>query len=477
MNFRVTTFAILITGLVSVFSACQDKWDEHAELQDAKLGQNLFHRIQGESSLSRFTELLVKTEYDKVLASSKKYTVWAPSNEALENLSADILNDEQRLKDFIGYYIVELPYNTTIAKNTLRLKTLNGKYINFSETGFEDASLLTKDQYTSNGILHTISKAVYAKQNILDVINASAFKQKEYLASLNYEAVDSALAEQTGVDPLTGKPIFKPGTGIVQKNLLFDRVGSFANEDQEYTLFLLADAALESERTKIKPYTQGESTDGTERLASLMVMKDLVFKGKYTVNNLPAMLVSEDGVQVPIDKSAIQETYQTSNGVVYVMNNLSVPLQNKIRDVRQEGENPAGFSRTDKSSNIKYRQRRNPFTQELFNDIYIFNHKIPLFHVRYRLKDLYAIKYKVYWVAPNDVQTVTFKQRFAFSDPASTEFSETLVPLKNFNEVYVGEFTNGSFGDYNAFIIAADNGGDGLNSINLDYFRLEPQLP
>ena len=83
----------------------------------------------------------------------------------------------------------------------------------------------------------------------------------------------------------------------------------------------------------------------------------------------------------------------------------------------------------------------------------------------------------MYWVAPNDVQTVTFKQRFAFSDPASTEFSETLVPLKNFNEVYVGEFTNDSFGDYNAFIIAADNGGDGLNSINLDYFRLEPQLP
>lgn len=477
MNFRVTTFAILIAGLVSIFSACQDKWDEHTELRDAKLGQNLFQSIQGEPSLSKFAELLVKTEYDDVLTSSKKYTVWAPSNTALENLSADILNDEQKLKDFIGYYIVELPYNTTIAKDTLRLKTLNGKYIYFSQTGFEDASLLTKDQYTGNGILHTISKAVYAKQNILDVINASAFKQKEYLASLNYEAMDSAVAEQTGVDPLTGKPIYKPGTGIVQKNLLFDRVGSLKNEDQEYTLFLLADAALESERTKIKPYTKGPSSESTERLASLMVMKDLVFKGRFTVNNLPNTLISEDGVQVPIDKSAIQETYQTSNGIIYVMNHVTVPLQNKIRNVRQEGENPTGFSRTDKSANIKYRLRRNPFTQELFNDIYIYNHKIPLFHVKYRVKDLYSINYKVYWVAPNDVQTVTFKQRFAISDPESTAFAETLVPLKNFDEVYVGEFTNESFGDYNAFVIAANNGGDGINSINLDYFRLEPQLP
>jgi hypothetical protein len=207
------------------------------------------------------------------------------------------------------------------------------------------------------------------------------------------------------------------------------------------------------------------------------VMKDLVFKTKYTIDNLPAEVVSEDGVVVPIDKSGIQETYHTSNGTVFVMNKMNVPLKNKIRSVRQEGENPTGFSRTDKSGNIAYRQRRNPLTQQLFNDIYIFNHKIPLFHARYKVNDIYSTKYKVYWVAPNDVQTVVFKQRFAISDPASTVFPETQVNLKNFAEVYVGEYTFNSVGDFNAFVIAADNGGDGLNSISLDYFRLEPQLP
>ncbi|MFD2162139.1 fasciclin domain-containing protein [Paradesertivirga mongoliensis] len=477
MNFRIRIFFLLIASLISVLPACQDKWDDHTSLKDANLGQNLFQRVQQEPSLSKFSELLLKSKYNEVLSSSKKYTVWAPSNDALASLSADIINDEQKLKDFIGFYIVELPYNTSLATDTLRLKTLNGKHIRFSKTSFEGAGLVLTDQYTGNGVLHIIDDAVFAKPNVLDIINASAFKQKEYLASLNYQVIDSSMAEQIGVDPLTGKPVYKPGTGLVQKNMLFDRVGNLANEDQEYTVILLADAALESERTKIRPYTQGKSTDSTDLFASVMVMKDLVFKGKFTINNLPAMLVSEDGVQVPINKAAITETYETSNGIVYVMDQMNIPLQNKIRDIRQEGENPVGFSRTDKSQFIAYRQRRNPNTQALFNDIYIFNHKIPLFHAKYKLKDVYSATYKVYWVAPNDVQDKAFKQRFAISDPADTHFAETPVAIENFDEVYVGEYTFENIGDYNAFVVAANNGVDKDNSISLDYFRLEPKLP
>lgn len=478
MNFKVATFLFLITALISVLPACQDKWDDHSELSDANLAKNLFQKIQQEPSLSTFADLLVKSEYNDVLTSSKKYTVWAPSNDALANLSADIVNNEEKLKAFVGLYIVELPYNIAASADTLRLKTLSGKYIHFSRAAFENAGFLSTDTYTGNGILHTINKAVFAKQNIQEVIAASAFKQKEYLLSLNYEGIDSSLAEKVGVNPNTGEPIYKPGTGIVQRNLLFDKVGDFKNEDQEYTLIVLTDAVLEAERNRIKPYTLGPDAESTERFASLMVMKDLVFKGKYTLANLPDSLTSEDGVRVPINKSAIQQTYETSNGIVYVINDMHVPLKfNKIPQIKQEGESPAGFSRTDKSGNIAYRLRRNPNTQELFNDIYIFNHKIPLFHVKYRLKNLYSLKYKVYWVAPNDVQTLTFKQRFAISDPEATDFVETQVNLKNFDEVYVGEYTFSNYGDYTAYVVAANNGVDGTNSINLDYFRLEPQLP
>jgi uncharacterized surface protein with fasciclin (FAS1) repeats len=477
MNFRVNIFVLLLAaGTACIVPACNDKWKEHAELSDPALGASLFERMQQEESLTKFTELVTKAGFKEVLSSSRKYTVWAPSNEALSALSQDIQNDNEKLKQFVAYHIAELSYNTN-RTDTVRLQTLNGKYIHFSKLNFENAAIVSGNKFAGNGVLHVINKTIAPPQNIWDVISTSDLREKDYLNGLNYEVIDSAKAERMGVDPQTGKPIFKPGTGIVKKNLLFDRVGDLKSEDQEFTVILLTDAALEEERKNIKPYTVGSSTEETEKLASLIVMKDLVFKGKYTLDKLPSELVSIEGVKVPINKNAIQSSYETSNGMVYVLNQLTVPLANKIRNVRQEGENSIGFSRSDKGSNIAYRLRNNPNTGQLFNDIYIYNHKIPLFHVKYRLKDLFKIKYKVYWVAPNDVQTLTFKQRFAFADPNSTALDETQVNLKNFNEVLVGEITPQNFGDYNAYIVAANNGVDQTNSINVDYFRLEPQLP
>jgi len=150
--------------------------------------------------------------------------------------------------------------------------------------------------------------------------------------------------------------------------------------------------------------------------------------------------------------------------------------------IKREGELPDGFSRTDKSGNISYRLRRAPEDPEtnrpsyLFNDIYIFNHKVPLFHVRYNFKNVYKGKYKVYWVAPNDVQTVTFKQRVAFNNPYGS-YLEKVVPLKDYKEVEVGEYTVDEYGDLAVYIISDNNGTDGTNSINIDYFKLVPQLP
>jgi len=36
--------------------------------------------------LGKFSDMLVKTGYDKIISSSKTYTVWAPSDQALQAL-------------------------------------------------------------------------------------------------------------------------------------------------------------------------------------------------------------------------------------------------------------------------------------------------------------------------------------------------------------------------------------------------------
>ncbi|MES2276136.1 MAG: fasciclin domain-containing protein [Bacteroidota bacterium] len=441
------------------------------------LAQSLTQLIQQTPSLSTFNSLLVKTGYDKVLASSKMYTVWAPDNQTLAGLDAAIVSDTAKLKQFVGNYVVNLAYYTNMPAPSIRIRTLNGKYINFTSTQFEDATISTANQYVGNGVLHIINKIVLPKPNVWEYVNSTAFTEKASILSLNYTAIDSAKAVQTGIDPVTGKPIYQPGTGLVTKNQLYDRVGDLRDESQLYTFILLTDATLLTERTKMKPYLKSTTPDQVELLASLHVIKDLVIKGQYTVANMPDTLISADGVKVPMNKTAILETHVTSNGIVYVMNQANVKLSDKIRQVKREGELPDGFSRTDKSGNISYRLRLNPITSQQFNDIYIFNHKVPLFNVHYNIKELYSTKYKVYWVAPNDVQTLTFKQRFAINDPLSTAFAETQVDLKNYNEIYVGDYDAATFGSVVAYVVAANNGVDQTNSINIDYFRLVPVLP
>jgi len=466
----------MIICLVTTLLGCS-KYADETKVNDEALAQSLIQVIQQNPALSRFDELLIKTGYDKILESSKMYTVWAPDNQTLQTLDAAVVNDANRLKQFVGNHIVNLAYYTNTPNPSLRIKTLNGKYIKFTATQFEDAGITSANKYVSNGVLHIINKVVMPKLNIWEYVSSTTYKQKSYINNLDYTAIDSSKAVQTGLDPVTGKPIYQPGTGLITKNYLYDRVGDLRNEDQEYTFILLTDAAVDAERNKIRPYVEGATTDETDRLSSLHVIKDLVIKGSYTQADLANIMVSADGVNVPIDKTAILETHVTSNGIVYVMNAANVRLADKIRTVKREGELPDGFSRTDKSGNIAYRLRVNPNTGQQFNDIYIFNHKIPLFNVRYNIKELYKVPYKVYWVAPNDVQTLTFKQRFAVNNPLSTAFAETDVPLKNYNQAFVGDYTPAQFGGITAYVVAANNGVDATNSINIDYFILVPQLP
>ncbi|WP_205499779.1 fasciclin domain-containing protein [Rufibacter psychrotolerans] len=476
MTSKINTVLVLLAAFTLAFTGCKDAWEEETSITDQALRANLLQRVEENPDLSKFKEYLTQTGYDQVLASSKKYTVWAPTNQALANLDAAILNDPEQLKKFVANHIVNQAYTRGQATE-LRLKTLNGKYVKFHGTRLEDAQLVQGDTWANNGILHVINKAVMPKMNVWEYVQTTAYQQKDAILALDYTVLDPNKAEQTGVDPSTGKPIYKPGSGVVAKNHLFDKTGHLGNEDQEYTFILLTNDALAAEKEKLKPYTNGGNPDSTDKLASLYVMKDLAFKGLYLPEDLPAFLYSEDGVKVPLDKSAIVDYQLTSNGIVYTMRAADVPLADKLVPRKVEGEEPVGFSRTDKAANITYRLRRNPETGQLFNDIYIFNHKVPLFHVKYQLANVYSGTYKVYWVAPNDVQTVKFKQRFAVNDPASEHFPETEVALDNFKEVYVGEFTVDQLGNLDLYIVGADNGVDQTNSISLDYFRLVPQLP
>ena len=71
-------FLALLLGLF--LPGCKDKWVEHIQIQDPVLAENLLGQISKNPDLTKFAEYLNKTGYDQVVASSKTFTIWAPTN-------------------------------------------------------------------------------------------------------------------------------------------------------------------------------------------------------------------------------------------------------------------------------------------------------------------------------------------------------------------------------------------------------------
>ncbi|SFE96634.1 Uncaracterized surface protein containing fasciclin (FAS1) repeats [Chitinophaga sp. CF118] len=470
---RSIIFVFLLTAIA--LSCKKDKWNERNRIDDPALNTNLFQMISRNPDLSQFSEYLVKTGYDKVIASSKTFTVWAPTNAALKNVDPSILNDTLQLKLLIGNHIANQSYLTTMPDPALRIRTLNGKNIIFSKSAADDANITTADQYTANGILHVIGGTLIPKMNAWEYLNSSTEGsiQRSFLQSLKYIGIDTALAEQIGVDPQTGQPIYKPGTGLVERNHFLQRT-DISNEDSLLTYVILKDDAFTAEKNKLIQYFRDSTVALTDTITQWNVVKDLVFNGVYDPDNLPATLYSvRDSVKFHLEKSAIVSVHKVSNGIVYIMDHIDYAIDTKIKPIIIEGERFSDLK--DRTKAYSVRTRINPISHLTFRDVYIANHGINAFWINYQTI-ANTVTYKVYWVAVNDFQTGTFPMKITFKDPAATGFAYKTVDLNNYNEIYLGDYTVDRYGLLNLYLVGNSVTTNGLNTLVLDYIKLVPIL-
>lgn len=487
MQFRINKilFCFFISGLLT--AGCK-KWDDHNAITDAALTKTLTEQIKENANLSKFTELLQKSGFDKVLSSSQTFTVYAPTNAALANLDAAIVNDSAKLNAFVKNHIANQTYFTTTVTTSQRVPMINGKYQNLLNKSINDATIVQADKYAANGVLQVIDKALPVLNTTWETLQGSTdipAAQKAYMLSLFRNVFDVTNAVQIGVNPSTGEPIYQTGTDSVRTNLFWRNVYDLRNEKEEYTLFVLTDAAWESEMNKFRPYTATvtNNADSTNSFASWAVAKDLAIAGVYNATATTDTVLSRSGVKVPVDKAAIVKTIKTSNGVIYIMDKVDVQPRHKILPITIEAENYRSTSH-DRRGNTFFRDRFNPLTNKIFRDVNVFNHGVALFNINYRLNNVFGgVKYKAYWVALNDFQTAAFSQKLAFGTPTANTFTlqnangYTVVNPNVFSEVYLGETTLAHFQPVlDIFLTAANSTTAATNPLVCDYIRLEPQF-
>ncbi len=479
MKSRKRFLAGTAIAAVLLLGSCQKTLDDHTAVTDPSLNKNLLELLNENSAVSSFVTYLKQTGYDKEIASSRTYTVFAPDNAVMATLDAAVKNDPAKLKKFIGNHITTQLFQTSSVTSPTQLLMLSGKYQIMNGNKIGQAVITVKDQYASNGVLQVVDKLLPALDNCWEFVtgdNRAPANQKAFLLSLFRNVFDTSNAVVIGINPVTGEPIYQAGTDSVYTNLFWNKVADLRDEKKQFTFFMLEDAAWDAEQLRFAPYYVTNTTDSNKLVTGWNVVKDFAVDTLYEPAGIPDTIYSEFGTKLPVERSAIVNTIRTSNGIVYIMNRMNVQPASKLKSVIIEGENYTSTSH-DRRNNTYFRERNDPFSTKDFRDVLVFNHGVALFNIRYQLTELPSVKYKVYWRAVNDFQTATYSQRFAPGTAAATTFPYTVVGLTNYNEVYLGEFTLAQYQPlYNVYLVAANSTTAAVNPLVCDYIRLEPSL-
>ncbi|WP_315817798.1 hypothetical protein [Paraflavitalea speifideaquila] len=217
--------------------------------------------------------------------------------------------------------------------------------------------------------------------------------------------------------------------------------------------------------------------DSTTNLASWAVARDLAVEGVYDATNIPDTILSKFRIKVGINKQAIVQTIKTSNGVVFIMDNIAVRPVDKFPSFVIQGENYQTSSH-DRRGNTYFRERYNPVTGFDFRDVLVYKHGVALFNLGYRLNGMPSLKYKAYWVALHDnINSITasFDQKLGIGTATSTILPYIKVNPNNYNEVYLGEFSLATYmSTFWVYLTSANSTSETANPIVCDYIRLEP---
>lgn len=156
-------FKVTLTLLIgaTLFTACDD--DSSGPSDDLTVMES----IQTEDNLSSANDLINDYELADTLSQDEPFTVFAPTNEAVESLDMDGMSDEE-IKAALQYHIVAQSINFDKLKGTESLETLNGEMLTFSTEN---------DTVTINGGQATITAAG------IDAINGTVFKVDSVLSA------------------------------------------------------------------------------------------------------------------------------------------------------------------------------------------------------------------------------------------------------------------------------------------------------
>lgn len=321
--------SILCALLLACLPACEDTFNTHySEETGVAPKQNLWQLIEQESDLSVFAEMLRKTGYDALLSRTQAFSVWAPTNLALQGVDT---TDVKKMKDIVLTHIARFQYAAGNERDRLVL-TLNDKRIHFVAGGdrytMNDSELLTTNQLANNGILHTMKEQVPFVKNLWEYLSEPGMDSiRNYFDAFHLKVFIPGSSKE--IDYVDGMAVYD--SVFVETNELFYQgmygVGFLNNEDSLYTMILPNNTAWIKAYDQRKPYfeTHAPNADSVQHWnTQYSIVQDLVFRGSIDApGQLDTIVSTRSNVfRDPAGLFPAGPASPASNGLVYITDEL-----------------------------------------------------------------------------------------------------------------------------------------------------------
>lgn len=334
--------------------ACSDEWDKHYERESSLPTKSLWEQICTDDNLSTFARAISLVGADSLLASNQTYTVWAPINEALQDIDFE---DVEQLRRMVKNHMARYASPTSTPASQ-RIYMLNGKPMEFANGKYAGVVLAASDIRAANGILHKLEGQIPYKYNILEYISVHPDYSciYEFISKFNEKIYDASLST-------TYDSIFTDYNRLLQDAKY--GIGSIGDEDSLYTMIIPDNAAWESTFNRISPYFHSYNKDvniaDSVQVAqtSLAILGGLTFQGKVSLPAVSDTLQTIAGNKIcnVTDYFNGYEEIEASNGVIYlakgVLNandtcvwNHKIILESEDMDHRQNLSGTNSYIRT-----------------------------------------------------------------------------------------------------------------------------------
>ncbi|MCA1751984.1 MAG: fasciclin domain-containing protein [Flavobacteriales bacterium] len=260
---------------------------------------------------------------DEDLSESGAFTLFAPTDEAFDNLPEGLLDDlladpEGALADILLYHVANSIALSGDLVNEQTIQTLAGETISISTTGgnvfLNDAQVTTADIVTINGVVHVIDAVLVPEDQ----------EEPTLMEVLSGTGVHSTLVtalEASGLD----ETLSGPGT---------------------FTVFAPSDAAfLSLPDNLLNAFLTDPEGVLTDLLLHHVVGEELV--GSELTDGLILQSLFEQSIEVGLEGSTISlnesadvslANFQASNGVMHLIDGLLIPETTTIFDVVEASE-------------------------------------------------------------------------------------------------------------------------------------------